>query len=106
MPSTSHGPSKRVLPTPRFFGPPHLRHGTHPPGKVSLADGHRYGFGHLRLAPHRAITVHTRSGLDTRRDVYQGSRAYVWDNGGDTATLRDDRGHLVDHEYWGHHHWP
>ncbi|MFG2437906.1 hypothetical protein [Streptomyces sp. NPDC048508] len=48
------------------------------------------------------MRVHIRTGLDTRRDVYQDRRTYVWDNRSDTATLRNDHGRLVDEACWGH----
>ncbi|PWI05228.1 hypothetical protein DIZ27_40545 [Streptomyces sp. NWU339] len=47
--------------------------------------------------------VITGTGRDTRTDLYQGRRHYVWDNRADTATLRDDRGRTVDTESWGRH---
>lgn len=34
--------------------------------------------------------------------MYQDRRAYVWNNDADTATLRNDRGRLVDETTWGH----
>ncbi|GGR46046.1 lamin tail domain-containing protein [Streptomyces netropsis] len=66
------------------------------------ADRHTYRFGHLRLAPHQKVRVHTGTGRDTVRDVYQNRRAYVWDNYRDTATLRNDHGRVIDTESWGH----
>ncbi|MDQ0798019.1 lamin tail domain-containing protein [Streptomyces sp. B1I3] len=56
----------------------------------------------LRLAGRSSVRVHTGVGRDTRHDVYQDRRHYVWD-ARDTATLRDDRGHKVDSESWGRH---
>ncbi|MCX4618020.1 hypothetical protein ACFZAB_34165 [Streptomyces albogriseolus] len=38
-------------------------------------------------------------GRDTRSDVYQDRRHYVWDNRSDTVTLRDDRGRYVDNAH-------
>jgi hypothetical protein len=69
---------------------------------LSSSDRHTYRFGHLRLAAHASVRVHTGVGRDTARDVYQDRRDYVWDNHADTATLRDNRGHVVDTESWGH----
>ncbi|MEU1126284.1 lamin tail domain-containing protein [Streptomyces sp. NPDC005899] len=57
----------------------------------------------LRLAGRSSVRVHTGAGRDTRHDVYQDRRHYVWD-ARDTATLRDSRGHRVDSESWGRHH--
>ena len=71
----------------------------------TLADksGHSYRFGNLRLNGHSQIRVHTGIGHDNRRDVYQDRRAYVWDNTGDTATLRNDHRRIVDAQSWGRH---
>ncbi|MGW1735853.1 lamin tail domain-containing protein [Streptomyces sp. NPDC001999] len=69
-------------------------------------DGHRYRFDDVRLAGRATVRIHTGVGRDTRTDLYQDRRNYVWDNRSDTATLRDDRGRTVDTESWGrgHHH--
>ncbi|WP_326607570.1 lamin tail domain-containing protein [Streptomyces sp. NBC_01799] len=69
-------------------------------------DGHRYRFDDVRLAGRATVRIHTGVGRDTRTDLYQDRRNYVWDNRADTATLRDDRGRTVDTESWGrgHHH--
>ncbi|WP_331731926.1 lamin tail domain-containing protein (plasmid) [Streptomyces avidinii] len=64
-------------------------------------DGNRYRFDNVRLAGRATIRIHTGNGRDTRTDLFQDRRNYVWDNGADTATLRDDRGRTVDTETWG-----
>ncbi|MER5183144.1 lamin tail domain-containing protein [Streptomyces sp. NPDC002896] len=64
-------------------------------------DGYRYRFGYLRLAAGSTVRVHTGIGRDTRFDVYQDRRNYVWDNRSDTAALYDNAGRLVDIESWG-----
>lgn len=63
-----------------------------------------YRFDHVTLRGHQSVRVHTGRGHDTTRDLYQDRSDYAWDNNADTATLRDDRGHLVDTESWGRHH--
>ncbi|GAA2593556.1 hypothetical protein Stube_69660 [Streptomyces tubercidicus] len=68
---------------------------------LSDKSGHSYRFGNLRLNSHSRIRVHTGIGHDSRRDAYQDRRAYVWDNTGDTAILRNDHRRLVDTESWG-----
>ncbi|WP_406360387.1 lamin tail domain-containing protein [Streptomyces sp. NBC_01544] len=70
----------------------------------SLTDrsGNLYRFDDLRLAGRATIRVHTGRGYDTRRDVYQDSRDYIWSNYADKATLRDDRGRTVDTHSWGY----
>ncbi|MBL1082312.1 lamin tail domain-containing protein [Streptomyces actinomycinicus] len=65
-------------------------------------DGHTYTFRHYRLDGRATVRVHTGYGRDTREDLYQDRRAGVWDNS-DTATLRTDRGRLVDETSWGWH---
>ncbi|MGW2690215.1 lamin tail domain-containing protein [Streptomyces sp. NPDC001414] len=66
-------------------------------------DGHSYTFRHVRLDGRSTVRVHTGIGRDTRTDLFQDRRAYVWDNISDTATLRNDRGRLIDDTSWGHH---
>ncbi|MEU5242615.1 lamin tail domain-containing protein [Streptomyces asoensis] len=65
-------------------------------------SGHRYTFRDYRLAGRATVRIHTGVGRDTRTDLYQDRRAYVWNNDRDTATLRNDRGRFVDDESWGH----
>ncbi|MFJ5811994.1 lamin tail domain-containing protein [Streptomyces sp. NPDC093093] len=65
------------------------------------ADGNRYRFHDIRIASRGTIRVHTGTGRDSRTDVFQGKREYIWGNRADTATLRDDRGHTVDTDSWG-----
>ncbi|MDX3112225.1 lamin tail domain-containing protein [Streptomyces sp. B21-097] len=65
-------------------------------------NGRTYTFHHYRLAARTTVRIHTGKGLDTRDDLYQNRRDYVWDNDADTVILRDDRGRLVDDSSWGH----
>ncbi|MEV7612512.1 lamin tail domain-containing protein [Streptomyces sp. NPDC089799] len=67
---------------------------------LSDRDGNRYRFDHLRLDGHSSVRVHTGHGRDTDRDVYQDRRRLIWD-ARDTATLRDERGNLLDTASWG-----
>lgn len=69
-------------------------------------DGHTYTFDYYRLEGRATLRVHTGEGRDTRSDLYQDRRHYVWDNHSDTATLRNDRGRFIDDESLGgdHHH--
>ncbi|MGV9420018.1 lamin tail domain-containing protein [Streptomyces sp. NPDC003674] len=67
-------------------------------------DGHTYTFRHVRLDGRSTVRVHTGVGRDTRRDLFQDRRAYVWNNDYDTATLRNDRGRFIDDVSWGRHH--
>ncbi|MFJ7148710.1 lamin tail domain-containing protein [Streptomyces sp. NPDC100445] len=67
---------------------------------LSDEDGHTYTFRHYRLAGDATVRVHTGFGRDNRNDLYQDRRQSVWDDREDTATLRNDRGRLVDSVSW------
>jgi hypothetical protein len=65
-------------------------------------DRNVYTFrGNVRLAPRQSVLVHSGRGHDGRGHVYQGRHNYVWDNHGETATLRDARGKVVDAAHYG-----
>ncbi|MEV6399108.1 lamin tail domain-containing protein [Streptomyces sp. NPDC051907] len=63
-------------------------------------DGNRYRFDDFRLRGHSSVRIHTGEGRDTRTDLYQDRDDYIWGNRSDKATLRDDRGNVVDVESW------
>ncbi|MFJ6484492.1 MULTISPECIES: lamin tail domain-containing protein [unclassified Streptomyces] len=65
------------------------------------SDGNRYRFDNVRIGSRATIRIHTGNGRDTRTDLFQDRRDYIWGNRGDTATLRDERGRTVDTESWG-----
>ncbi|MFK0098044.1 lamin tail domain-containing protein [Streptomyces sp. NPDC091040] len=82
------------------------RHTVNLRGWTLSDESHRTYKFDLRLPGRSSVRVHTGVGRDTRHDVYQDRRSYVWDNS-DTATLRDAHGHKVDSTSWGHrHHGP
>ncbi len=63
-----------------------------------LADAadHTYTFPEETvLAPGEQITIYTGSGTDTEAELYWGQSTPVWNNAGDTVTLRDDSGAVV-----------
>ena len=62
---------------------------------VADAAGHRYTFDGPRLAPDSRVTLHTGVGTDTETDRYWGRTGAVWNNGGDTVTVRDAEGRVV-----------
>jgi competence protein ComEC len=63
---------------------------------VADAAGHSYTVpAGVTVAPGATITLHTGSGTDTDTDLYWGSDQPVWNNGGDTVTVRDDDGTVV-----------
>jgi hypothetical protein len=68
---------------------------------LSDRDGNRYRFDDLRLPGRATVRVHTGRGHDTRRDVYQDRRNYIWSRY-DKATLRDDHGRTVDTQSLGY----
>ncbi len=80
----------------------------HDPGR-----GHRYRFSELRLNPGDIVRLHTGTGDDSAAvcggghpcpvyyDSYWDLRNYVWNNGGDVATLRNRGGKVVDRCRYG-----
>ncbi|WP_327281599.1 MULTISPECIES: lamin tail domain-containing protein [unclassified Streptomyces] len=76
------------------------RHGVNLRG-YTLTDrqGNRYRFNDFRLDGRSSVKVHTGKGRDTSRDVYQDRRDQVWDER-DSATLRDNRGNVLDSNSW------
>jgi hypothetical protein len=60
------------------------------------ASTHVYAFPAFRLAAGASVKVHTGAGSDTATNLYWDSSGYIWDNGGDTATLRNANGSVVD----------
>ncbi|MFI9604269.1 lamin tail domain-containing protein [Streptomyces sp. NPDC052043] len=77
---------------------------------LSDRHGHTYTFRHFRLNGHATVRVHTGVGRDTRTDLFQDRHNQIWDRR-DSATLRNERRHLVDTKSWnsnlrndrGHH---
>ena len=60
------------------------------------AAGHVFKFGTYTLGAHRYVKIHTGHGTRTQTDRYWNLNWYVWNNTGDTATLRDSLGGTVD----------
>lgn len=60
------------------------------------AQGHVYRFGGYTIRAHGYVKVHTGRGGNTQTDRYWGRRWYIWNNTGDTATVRDGGGALID----------
>ncbi|WP_255197166.1 lamin tail domain-containing protein [Halorarius litoreus] len=57
--------------------------------------GKTYEFGDVTLDPGASVTLHSGRGDDTASDVYWGRDSAVWNNGGDTVTVRDADGTVV-----------
>lgn len=60
-----------------------------------------YTFGTFSLGAGKSITVRTGRGSNGSTYRYWGRRSYVWNNGGDTATLRTSAGKTIDSCRWG-----
>jgi hypothetical protein len=55
--------------------------------------GHVYKFtSRFRLRAHKDVKIHTGRGSDTRTDKYWNHGWYIWNNDGDTATLKSASG--------------
>jgi hypothetical protein len=68
------------------------------------AAGHTYTFGSYNLAAGKRVYVHTGKGTNGRPDAqhrYWGSGNYIWNNTGDTATLRNNAGKPAHTCKWG-----
>ncbi|PSQ20936.1 hypothetical protein BRD04_07290 [Halobacteriales archaeon QS_9_67_17] len=69
---------------------------------ISDADNHTYTFGEIKIGPSDDVRVRTGTGTDVppvygnnTGTVYWGRTAEVWDDEGDTVTVRDDWGREV-----------
>lgn len=63
---------------------------------------HVYTFGTTYyLAAGSSVRIHTGSGTNTATNRYWGRRAYVWNNTGDKAILRNAGGTTIDTCSWG-----
>lgn len=63
---------------------------------VSDAAGHTYAFPDgFELGAEQSVTLYTGSGADTGSDLYWGSDAAVWNNGGDTVVVTNANGEVV-----------
>ncbi|MFI5494733.1 lamin tail domain-containing protein [Actinoplanes sp. NPDC051859] len=72
---------------------------------VRDASGKVYTFsGDYKLGAGRSLYVHTGKGTNHKPDVahrYWNRTGYVWNNGGDTASLRSNTGKSIDSCKWG-----
>ncbi|WP_433345319.1 lamin tail domain-containing protein [Micromonospora sp. CA-111912] len=65
-------------------------------------SSHVYKFtSDFRLAAGASVYLHTGKGTNTSTDRYWGSGAYIWNNTGDTAYVRNSAGTLIDSCSWG-----
>jgi Lamin Tail Domain len=59
-------------------------------------SSHVYKFGSFKLGAGKSVTVHTGKGSNTATNRYWRSDAYIWNNDGDTAKLKNKAGNLID----------
>jgi hypothetical protein len=62
--------------------------------------GNTYKFGSYHLGAGKSVVVRTGKGTNTSTTRYWGRSNHVWNNGGDTATLRTDGGKTIDSCKW------
>ena len=52
------------------------------------SDKHVYRFPTFRLGPGKSVRIHTGKGVNGAANLYWRSSSYIWNNDGDTATLK------------------
>jgi hypothetical protein len=57
---------------------------------------HVFTFPSFTLQPGAAVKVWTKSGVNNAANLYWGSNQAIWNNTGDTATLRNSGGQTID----------
>ncbi|MFV9504116.1 MAG: lamin tail domain-containing protein [Oscillochloridaceae bacterium umkhey_bin13] len=71
----------------------------------NLHDGdkrHSFTFPRFKLAPGASVKVWTRQGRNDHANLYWGRRSAIWNNSGDTGTLKDATGRTISsHSYTG-----
>lgn len=68
---------------------------------IKDAANHTYKFGTFSLGAGKSVRIHTGTGTNTSTDRYWGSGAYIWNNTGDKAYLRNASSTLRDTCSWG-----
>ncbi|MET8906451.1 lamin tail domain-containing protein [Micromonospora sp. NPDC004551] len=65
-------------------------------------SNHVYKFASdFKLGAGASVYIHTGKGTNTSTHRYWGSGAYIWNNTGDTAYLRNSAGTAIDSCSWG-----
>jgi ABC-type Fe3+-hydroxamate transport system substrate-binding protein len=67
---------------------------------VRDAQSHVYTFGSYALPAYKSVTLHTGKGTNGALVRYWGLSYHVWNNTGDTATIRTAGGTLLDTCRW------
>ena len=68
---------------------------------VRDTKSHVYVFATFSLKPGKYVYIRTGHGTNTATNVYQNRGWYVWNNSGDTVSLRTAAGTTVDTCKWG-----
>ncbi|AGZ43246.1 lamin tail domain-containing protein [Actinoplanes friuliensis] len=63
-------------------------------------SSHVYTFGSVKVKGHESVWVRTGKGTNTPYTLFWGSGAYIWNNTGDKATLKDAAGKVMDTCSW------
>jgi hypothetical protein len=63
-------------------------------------SGHVYTFGSFSLRSKKTVYVHTGKGGNTSTNRYWGSGNYIWNNTGDSATLKNKSKSTIDSCSW------
>jgi len=63
--------------------------------KLEDRQNHTYTFPDFILKAGAAARIHTGIGRDTSEDLYWNRNTAIWNNDGDTATLKDASGDIV-----------
>jgi hypothetical protein len=64
------------------------------------AQAHVYTFPAFTLGAGKSVIVHTGRGTNSAAHLYWGQTNYIWNNGGDTATLKSPTGTTMDSCRW------
>jgi hypothetical protein len=70
---------------------------------VRDTSNHVYTFGSFSLAAHKNVYIHTGKGTNGKPhavDRFWGSGNYIWNNTGDTATLKNTKAKKIDTCSW------
>jgi hypothetical protein len=62
---------------------------------ISTQHNRTYAFKSLNLQAGASVKLHTGCGNDTATDIYWNKKMPIWNNNGDTATLKDASGNVV-----------
>lgn len=62
--------------------------------------GHVYTFSSFTIKSHVTVYLHTGKGTNTTTNRYWGSGNYIWNNGGDTAYLKNTGKTTIDTCSW------